>query len=61
MINDIYNSSISTYYYIPHGSIDVQYWTINMAACLYGYITGRIVCRFAFWIGTGDISHLDLF
>jgi hypothetical protein len=62
MINDIYNSSISTYYqHIPHGSYDVQFWTINMGACLFGYLFGRLLCRFAFWIATGDISHLELF
>jgi uncharacterized membrane protein YfcA len=61
MINDIYNSSISTYQHIPHGNIDIRIWTATMGACLFGYLFGILLCRFAFWLGTGDISHLELF
>ena len=43
MINDIYNSSISTYYYIPHSNYDISEWNFAMYMAIFGLIYGRFL------------------
>lgn len=37
MINDIYNSSISTCQYIPHSNYDIKLWCFSMFAYLFTF------------------------
>lgn len=38
MINDIYNSSISTYQHIPHSNYDIKVWCFAMFAYLATFV-----------------------
>lgn len=43
MINDIYNSSISTYQHIQHSNYDICEWNLNMFCSVFGWAYGTFL------------------
>jgi hypothetical protein len=50
MINDIYNSSISTYYYMPHSNYDIKLWCFAMFAYLFTFTFCYTIVQLLFFI-----------
>jgi hypothetical protein len=58
MINDIYNSSISTYQHIPHNNYEICRYNLNMFAFIFGWVYGRYIIGALLWSIYEDYKQL---